>query len=192
MNALYVLFALVALAAILYFALYNSLIRSRNAVDQSLSSVDVMLKKRFDLIPNLVATVERYMAHERDLLNELTALRAKATSGGQDLSAEERMALDRQVSGTLGRLMVAVEAYPDLKASQSFLQLQGALNEVEEQLSAARRAYNAAATDYHNAIQTVPGNLIAASMGLARRPLFEASEAERGNVDVGALFGRSS
>lgn len=172
--------------------IYNGLVRRRNAVDQALSSVDVMLKKRFDLIPNLIETVQRYMEHERDLLTELTALRTRATSGAAELSAEERAALDRQVSGALGRLMIAVENYPDLKASQNFLQLQGALNEVEEQLSAARRAYNAAATAFHNAIETVPGNLFAGSMGLVRRPLFEAAEVERANVDVGALFGRSS
>lgn len=190
MSLIYVLVGLVVLVGLFYFGIYNGLIRKRNGVDQALSSVDVMLKKRYDLIPNLIATVERYMAHERDLLNELTALRTK-TTGAQDLSTEERVALDRQVSGALGRLMITVENYPDLKASQNFLQLQGALNEVEEQLSAARRAYNAAATAYHNAIETVPGNLIAGSMGLARRPLFEASDAERGNVDVGALFGQS-
>ena len=83
---------------------------------------------------------------------------------------------------------MAVESYPDLKASANFVQLQGALNEVEEQLSAARRAYNAAVTAFNTAIQTVPGNLIAGTMGLTLRPLFEAAEAERANVDVGALF----
>ena len=149
-----------------------------------------MLKKRYDLIPNLVGTVERYMTHEKDTLRELTELRARATAGGA--TDAERAEADRQVSGILGRLMIAVENYPDLKASQNFIQLQGALNEVEEQLSAARRTYNATATAYHNAIETIPGNLVAGSMGLSRRPLFEASTVERANVDVGALFDRGA
>lgn len=186
MNALWIALALLAVVAVVYFGLYNGLIRRRNNVDQTLSSVDVMLKKRFDLIPNLVAAVEAYMGHEKSTLTELTALRTRALSG--DLSDVERADLDRKVSGALGQLRVAVENYPDLKASANFVQLQGALNEVEEQLSAARRAYNAAVTAFNTAIQTVPGNLIAGSMGLTQRPLFEASDAERANVDVAAMF----
>lgn len=186
MNALWIAISLFAVAVLVYFVLYNGLIRRRNNVDQSLSTVDVMLKKRFDLIPNLVAAVEAYMGHEKSTLTELTALRTRALSG--DLSDVERADLDRKVSGALGQLRVAVEAYPDLKASANFVQLQGALNEVEEQLSAARRAYNAAVTVFNTAIQTVPGNLIAGSMGLTQRPLFAASDAERANVDVAAMF----
>lgn len=172
-----------------YVAVYNGLIRRRNDVDQALASIDVMLKKRYDLIPNLVAAVGRYMVHERDTLTELTELRTRALAG--NVSDVEQADLDRRVSGALGRLMVSAESYPILRSSENFLQLQGALNEVEEQLSAARRSYNAAATEYHNGIETVPGRFLAGSMGLKRRPLFEAAELERAEVDVGALFDRA-
>jgi LemA protein len=172
------------LAAVL--VMYNSLIGKRNQVDQAASSVDVMLKKRFDLIPNLVAAVDRYMAHERGLLTELTELRTRAVQG--DLSTSQRVELDNEIRSALGRLMVSVEAYPDLKASQNFIQLQGSLNEAEEQISAARRAYNAAVTSFNNAIQMAPSNILAGMMSLTPRPLFTATEVERQSVDVRGMF----
>lgn len=181
---LILLIVLVLAAAVL--VMYNGLIGKRNQVDQAASSVDVMLKKRFDLIPNLVATVDRYMAHERGLLTELTELRTRALQG--DLSTTQRVELDNEIRSSLGRLMVSVEAYPDLKASQTFVQLQGALNEAEEQISAARRAYNAAVTSFNNAIQMAPSNILAGMMRLTPRPLFAATEVERRSVDVRGMF----
>lgn len=168
--------------------IYNGLIGRRNRVDQAFASIDVMLKKRYDLIPNLVATVEKYMVHERELLTELTELRTRAISG--DLPPEQRVAAENGINAALSRIMVSVENYPDLKSNQNFLQLQGSLNEVEEQISAARRAYNAATTDYNNAIQMFPGSLFAGPMGLSRRELFEATAVERQNVDVRTMFQR--
>lgn len=188
MGTTLILLVVVALGLlVLVILIYNGLIGRRNQVDQAFASVDVMLKKRYDLIPNLVASVE-YMVHERGLLTELTELRTRALSG--DLSPDQRVSAENAVNATLGRLMVSVENYPDLKANQNFLQLQGSLNEVEEQISAARRAYNAAVTDFNNAIQMFPGNLMAGSMGLSQRTLFEASAVERQNVDVRAMFQR--
>jgi LemA protein len=181
-----IILAVVVLAVVI--GIYNGLIGSRNRADQAFASVDVMLKKRYDLIPNLVASVEKYMVHERELLSELTELRTRAASG--DLSPAQRAEAERQLDASLGRLMVSVENYPDLKANQNFLHLQSSLNEVEEQISAARRAYNAAVTDYNNAIQMLPGSLFAGPMGLSRRELFEANTAERQNVDVRSMFQR--
>jgi LemA protein len=181
-----IIVAVVILAVVV--GIYNGLIGSRNRADQAFASVDVMLKKRYDLIPNLVASVEKYMVHERELLSELTELRARAASG--DLTQAQRAEAERQLDAGLGRLMVSVESYPDLKANQNFLQLQGSLNEVEEQISAARRAYNAAVTDYNNAIQMLPGSLLAGPMGMSRRELFEAGAVERQNVDVRGMFQR--
>jgi LemA protein len=187
-TMLFILIVLVVVGLVVVIGIYNGLIGKRNRVDQAFASIDVMLKKRYDLVPNLVATVERYMVHERELLTEVTELRTRAMSG--DLSPEQRVAAENGFNAALGRLMVSVENYPDLKSNQNFLQLQGSLNEVEEQISAARRAYNAATTDFNNAIQMFPGNLMAGPMGLSRRELFEATTVERQNVDVRSMFQR--
>lgn len=166
--------------------IYNSLVGKKNQVLNVFGSIDALLKKRYDLIPNLVSTVKTYMKHERGTLTDITELRAKAVSG--KLSDDERVDLDNKISGMLGGIMVAVENYPDLKANQNFLQLQGAMNEIEEQISAARRAYNAAVTDYNNALEMFPSNIVASMMRYERKRLFEISEKERENVNVGELF----
>lgn len=183
MTPILIVLGLIALFAIIG---YNRLVGLRNAADKSFASIDTMAKKRYDLIPNLVATVQQYMQHERNTLTEITELRAKALSG--NLSDNEKVELNNQLSGALGGIMVAVENYPELKANQNFLQLQGSLNEVEEQLSAARRAYNAAVTDYNNATQMFPSNVFALLFGFKSKKLFEISEKERQNVDVKSLF----
>ncbi len=193
MDALTGLFGIVAcfgggllLLVVVYAILYNSLIGKKNQVEYAYSGVDVQLKKRHDLIPNLVATVKQYMEHERALLERITELRARATS--PNLSEGERMQAEAQLSGALRSLMIAVENYPQLKANENFLHLQASLNEIEEQIAAARRAYNAAVTDYNNAIEMFPTNLIASTMGLKRRAVFEAEEAERATPSVSQLF----
>jgi len=179
----------VLIAGVLYIViLYNSLISKKNQVQNVFASVDALLKKRYDLIPNLVATVQKYMQHERGTLTEITELRAKAISG--TLSDDEKVDLDNKLTKTLGGIMVAVENYPDLKANQNFLQLQASLNEVEEQISAARRAYNAAVTDYNNAVEMFPTNILASMMNYQRKKVFEIPDTERQNVDVKDLFNK--
>lgn len=165
---------------------YNRFVRLRNQADQAFSTIDVMAKKRYDLIPNLVAAVEKYMQHERGTLTEITEMRARALQG--NLSPNERVDLENKITRTLGNIQVAVENYPDLKASENFRQLQGSLNEVEEQLSAARRAYNAAITDYNNAVQLFPSNVFALVFHFRSRNWLETPEEERKNVDVKKLF----
>jgi LemA protein len=176
----------VVVLGVFFFLIYNSLIGKKNAVENAFASIDTICKKRYDLIPNLVATVKQYMQHEANVLTEVTELRAKATSG--KLSEDEQVEINSRIGAGLGRIMVAVEAYPDLKASENFQQLQRTLNEVEEQLSAARRSYNAAVTDFNNAVEMFPTNIVANMMHYSRRQLFEASESERQNVNVGNLF----
>ncbi len=180
---------LILLGVIVLFAIigYNRLVGLRNAADKAFASIDAMAKKRYDLIPNLVATVSKYMEHERETLTGITEMRAKAMSG--NLSDNEKVELDNKISRAMGGIMVAVENYPDLKANQNFLQLQGSLNEIEEQLSAARRAYNSAVTDYNNACQMFPSNVFAMVFNFKTKQLFEISEQERQNVDVKKLFG---
>lgn len=177
------------LLVVLYAVLYNSLIGKKNQVEYAYSGVDVQLKKRHDLVPNLVATVKQYMEHERELLERITELRARATAS--NLSDQERLQAESQLSGALRSLMIAVENYPQLKANENFMHLQASLNEIEEQIAAARRAYNAAVTDYNNAVEMFPTNIVAGMMGLKRRPVFEAEESERATPQVSQLFKQS-
>lgn len=172
--------------AIVVGLLYNSLIGKKNQVQNVFASIDTLLKKRYDLIPNLISTVQTYMKHEQKTLTEITQIRAKAVSG--NLSDDEKVDLDNKVTKAIGGIMVAVENYPDLKANQNFMQLQRSLTEIEEQISAARRAYNAAVTDYNNAIEMVPTNIFASMMHYQRKQVFEISKQERKNVDVKNLF----
>lgn len=182
---LYILITLGVLLLLLAIS-YNSLISKRNSAYKAFASIDAMSKKRYDLIPNLVATVQQYMKHERETLAQITEMRARATSG--NISDEEKIDLDQKISKAVSGIMVAVENYPELKASSNFLQLQGSLNEVEEQLSAARRFYNAAVTELNNAIQMVPTNIVAGMFNFKTKQLFEITEQERKNVDVKSLF----
>lgn len=184
---LYVLIGISVLLLIIGISMYNGLISKKNNVEYAFSSIDVMLKKRHDLIPNLVAAVKQYMTHERGLLTEITALRTQVMN--PNLSDGERFQAEGQLSSMLGKIQVAVENYPDLKANTNFLQLQAAMNEVEEQISASRRAFNASVNGYNNAVEMFPTNIIAGMMSLRRRDSFEIAEIERANVDVNQLFG---
>jgi len=167
-------------------SIFNGLTNKKNQVTNAFGTIDVQLKNRYDLIPNLVATVQQYTTHEKELLTKITELRSKALS--PDINPEERVKLDNQISSAISGLLVSVENYPDLKASQNFIDLQRALNEVESQIAAARRAYNAAVTDYNNAIEMFPGNLMAGMMLLKTKQVFTATETERSNVNVKNLF----
>lgn len=174
--------AVAVLAIIFAAALFNSLVVKRNAADNAFACVDAQLKRRYDLIPNLVEAVKAYMGHEANTLIEVARLRANAASG------EQKAQVEAKFNDALRGIMVAVENYPQLKASDNFQQLQRTLNEIEEQLVASRRAFNAAATEFNNAIQTFPYVIFAAMFGFTRRNLVEATVEERSNPDVGKLF----
>lgn len=181
------IFAVAAgLIILIIISMYNSLVRARNEVDNAFGGMDVQLKKRYDLIPNLVATVKQYATHEKETLEKVTEMRARATSG--NLSSDEKVALDNQISAGMKSIMVAVESYPELKANENFMNLQRTLNEVESQISAARRTFNAVITQYNNAIQSFPKSIIAGMMKLTRKEVFVIPEVERQNVDVKSLF----
>lgn len=166
--------------------MYNSLVAKKNQVENIFGSVDAVLKKRYDLIPNLVASVSKYMEHEKSLLEKVTQLRSEANK--PNISEHEKIALDAKVTSALGSIMIAVENYPDLKANENVMHLQHSLNEIEEQISAARRAYNQAVTDYNNAIEMVPTNFMASAMNYRRKEVFVIPEEERKNVNVKELF----
>lgn len=176
---------IVVLLGLLGIGMYNNLVRRRNAVDQAFSSIDVQLTQRYDLIPKLVETVKQYMGHERGLLEEIVRLRSQAMSS---TNVSDKISADNQLTRAMGQLNVTMENYPQLRSSENFVQLQRSLNEVEEQLAAARRTYNAAVAEYHNAIQTFPSSLIAGSTGFGLRQMFVADEHKRGDVDMKGLF----
>jgi len=166
--------------------MYNTLISHKNQVENIFGSVDAVLKKRYDLIPNLIASVQQYMSHEKELLEKITQWRSQAMK--PNISDEQTIQLDKQMSGALGSIMVAVENYPDLKANENIMHLQRTLAEVEAQISAARRSYNQAVTDYNNAIEMFPTNLMANMMHYRRKAVFETDENERKNINVKELF----
>ena len=167
--------------------MYNSLINKKNQVNNVFASLDALLKKRYDLIPNLVSTVQNYMKHESGTLTTITELRARAMN--PEISNDEKVQINNDISRSLKGLNVAFENYPDLKASSNFIQLQQALNETEEQISAGRRAYKAVVTEYNNSVEMFPSNIFASMMKLKVRQLFEITESERQNVSVKNLFG---
>ncbi len=155
--------------------LYNALVRGRNHCDESWSGIDTELKRRYDLIPNLVATVKGYAAHERETLEVVTRARnaAVASQGSPAAQARDENVL---VDG-LKRLLAVVESYPDLKASDQFLNLQKQLVETEDRIQRARRFYNANVRDYNNRVQVIPSALIARPFGFREREYFEISSA---------------
>lgn len=178
--------ALVFTLIMIIINIYNQLVYKKNQVKQSFSTVDVLLKKRWDLIPNLVAVVKQHMQFEQKTLAEITRLRSRAMSG--DISEEQRLTVENQISRTMGNIMALIENYPELKSDRHVTQLLASLNEIEEQISAARRFYNTAVTEYNNAIEMFPSNIIAAQMNYQPKQVFVATESERANVNVGNLF----
>lgn len=180
-----VILALLLVLLVGGIVLYNSLVRRRNRVEQAFSSIDVQLVQRYDLIPKLVETVKQYMGHERSLLEDIVRLRSKAMNSN---TPADRMRADSELSQALGQLRVSFENYPQLQSSQNFIQLQRALNEVEEQIAAARRSYNSAVVDYNNGVQTFPASLVAGAMGFGVRSMYVAEERKRADVDMKGLF----
>jgi LemA protein len=165
---------------------YNTVVARKNQVENAFGAIEAQLKRRRDLIPNLVEVVKQYMAYERDLLEKLTQLREQA----EKAQGEERLKVESKLSQTLKQIWARFEAYPDLKASKNFLQLQAALTEAEDSIAAARRFYNQAVTDYNNVLEQIPFTFIARAMGLTRKSVFAISEGERSNPDLGELFRR--
>lgn len=176
---------IVALVVLVAVSMYNSLVRKRNQLENAFSSIDVMLKRRFDLIPNLVATVQQYARHESETFSAITEMRNKTYAS---LNESEKADFDKTFSKASSRFFAVAENYPELKASENFLQLQRSLNETEEQLAAARRTYNASVTDYNNAVQTFPTNLLAGMFGFTRKEVLSIPEAERATPNVKNLF----
>lgn len=182
MRMSFLFLILLGAAVLTAIVIFNKLVAKRNMARNAFSSIDVNLRKRHDLIPSLVETVKGYAKHEQDTFTRLIDARNQLESG--ELSESERLRLEEQIGPRMQRLLAVAEDYPELKSSNHFLNLQRNLTEIEEQISAARRAYNAAVMDINNAVESFPSNLVANTFGFRRHDFFEATEATRAPVDV--------
>jgi LemA protein len=160
--------------------LYNSLVRLRNRRQNAFADIDVQLRQRHDLIPQLVDTVKGYAGHEKDLLLKITQARTAAMAA---TTIDGKIAAEQQLTTALQGLRVQVEAYPDLKANQNFLQLQEELSDIENKLAASRRFFNAATTEYNNAAESFPSNLIANNFGFKREVMFDLGDDGRKQME---------
>lgn len=180
MTALIVLVIVVVILAFWAASIYNNLVKLRNNRENAFANIDVQLKQRYDLIPQLVATVKGYADHEKEVFQRVTEARS-AAMGATTIS--EKMEADNALTSALSGLRVSLEAYPELKANQNFMQLQTEIADIENKLSAVRRYFNTATRELNNAVQTFPSNLFANAFGFHREPMYEIPKEERAAVD---------
>ncbi|UJW85301.1 LemA family protein [Devosia sp. SL43] len=175
----WIILGVVVLAAFYAIAIYNGLVKNRQMVEEGWSGIDVQLKRRTDLIPNLLETVKGYMSHERETLEAVTNARAAATAASNG-TPEQRAAAEGQLSSALGKLIAVAEAYPDLKANTTFLEFQAALQTVEDEIQMSRRYYNGATRNLNVMVESFPSNLVANGFGFKKAEYFELeNEADR-------------
>lgn len=184
MTTLYVALGILAVLALIIVGMYNGLIRLKNRVDEAWSDIDVQLKRRHDLIPNLIETVKGYAKHEEGTFTKVTearnmAMQAQAGGDNKKLAEAENM-----LSGTLKSLFALSESYPELKANENFLELQRELSDTENKIQASRRFYNANVRDFNTRLQVFPTNIFGRMLGFKDREYFEAEEGEKKNVEV--------
>ena len=170
--------------AILYF-IYVSLIHKKNKVKEAFSGIDIQLKKRYDLIPNLLQCAAKFMEHEKSLLEEITKLRTEAMNVSSSESLKKMSSIENQLSNKLREFSVSVENYPDLKSNQTMIQLMDTMNNVEENIAAARRFYNSAVNDLNNAVEIFPSSVVAKCLKIEIKELFEIPEDEKKSINVG-------
>ena len=181
MNPLVIFLIVGGLLVLSVVVLFNSLVNLRNRVSEAWSDIDVQLKRRYDLIPNLINTVKGYAAHESGVFEKVTAARANAMQAG---TAADKAQAENMLSDTLKSLFAVAEAYPDLKANQNFLELQRELSDTENKIQAARRFYNGNVLGLNNKIDMFPSNIIAGMFGFAKREFFEVADGEKTPVKV--------
>ncbi len=178
---LYIIIGIIAIVILYVLITRNSLIRHSNIVAEAFATMDVYLKKRWDLIPNIVATVKAHAAYEKETLESITRLRNKAY---ESLSQGDKITTNESLSGNISKLMLTAESYPQLKADTSFLELGRQLSSTEDDIANSRKYYNAVVKNYNNAVEMFPGNLIAGLFRFTPREMFETSSSERENVEV--------
>lgn len=185
MIVLYIILAVVVALALWVIALYNGLVKLNNRTKEAWSDIDVQLKRRHDLIPNLVNSVKGYMTHERELLENITKARSQAMNAQQQGDTKTLAATEGMLGGMLSRLQIAVEAYPDLKANNNVAQLMDELSDTENKIQASRRFYNGMVRDFNTKIETFPNNVFAGMLHFTKYEFFEVEDAsERQNVTV--------
>lgn len=178
---LYIVIGIVFLIIVYVFATYNSLTRLKNNVAEAFSTMDVYLKKRWDLIPNVVQTVKGYAKHEKETLEEIIKLRNKSYDS---LSSDSKITKNEQLAPMLDKLFMLAESYPELKANENYLDLQKQLSKVEEDIAQSRKYYNAVVRDNNNKVEMIPSNAVAKMFNFKLQKMFQASESEREVVDV--------
>ena len=175
-----IIIAVVAVIILAIIGMYNNLVKLRNNRENAFADIDVQLKQRFDLVPQLVATVKGYATHEKELLENITAAR---TAGVNATSIDDKIKADQQLTSALAGLKVQVEAYPDLKANQNFMQLQGELADIENKLAAVRRYFNSATRELNTAVQSFPSNIFAGMFGFHKAAMYEIEASQRAEVE---------
>src|SRR5688572_5907733 len=178
--AFIIIIVIIVLIILWAIGLYNGLVKLRNRRQNAFADIDVQLRQRHDLVPQLVETVKGYASHEKELLLRVTEARTAAMAAG---SIDDKIKAEQQLTAALQGLKVQVEAYPDLKANQNFLQLQEELSDIENKLAAARRFFNGATTEYNNAVESFPSNLIARNFGFQRELFFDLGEDTRRRIE---------
>lgn len=173
--------AIIVVVGVVLVLIYNGLIKSRNQVDEAWSDIKVQLKRRYDLIPNLVNTVKAYATHEKEVFESVTQARSQAMQAG---TMQDQLEKENMLSGALKSLFAVSENYPELKANQNFLQLQADLTDTEDKIQAARRFYNGNVRDFNTKLQVFPTNLIGNILGFKKYEFFEMEEAEEKNPEV--------
>ena len=177
---LIIILGVVVLIAILLISLYNRLVKLRNNRENAFANIDVQLKQRHDLIPQLVATVKGYAEHEKEVLTRVTEARAAAMSA---TGINDKIAAENKLTSALAGLKVSLEAYPDLKANQNFMHLQQEIADIENKLAATRRFFNSATRELNNAVQTFPSNIFANMFGFKKEPMFEIPQEDRATIE---------
>lgn len=177
----YIIIAIVLLLTVYILVTYNSLIKLNNIVKEAFSTMDIYLKKRWDLIPNLVEVVKGYAKHEKEILNQVTTLR---TNNYQNMSMDKKINVNEQLTQGISKIIAISENYPDLKASQNFLELSRDLTKIEDEIANSRKYYNGSVRIFNTKIQVFPNNIVANIFGFKEANMFEANIEEKNNVKV--------
>ncbi len=180
MTTTIIIVVIVLLIVIWLVSIYNNLIKLRNNRENAFANIDVQLKQRHDLIPQLVSTVKGYATHEKETLQKVTDARAAAMGA---TTINDKIQTENILSSALSGLRVSLEAYPELKANQNFLQLQAEISDIENKLAASRRFFNSATKELNNAVETFPSNIFAKMFGFSKEPMFEVPKEERASYD---------
>ena len=178
---LYLIIGIIVVIAIYLFTTYNGFVKARNAVKEAFSTMDIYLKKRWDLVPNLVEVVKGYATHEKETFEKITSLR---TQSYDSMSMDNKINANEQLSQGLSKIMAISENYPELKSNENFMQLNSELSKIEEDIANSRKYYNGTVVILNNKVEMFPSNIVAKIFGFKEEKLFEATEEEKNNVKV--------